>query len=119
MQGFFGVVLGILVENGGKGCKALSKTLNFDSASLLPIGSRPLGSINVLIILIMATINEKVGKTIRKLREAKGWTQETLADEAGLHRAYIGQVERGEKNIGLQNLEKIANALEITIKDLF
>ncbi len=57
-------------------------------------------------------INHKVGLKIRRLREEKGWTQEDLAFAADLHRAYIGQIERGEKNIGLVNLEKIAIALE-------
>jgi transcriptional regulator with XRE-family HTH domain len=61
----------------------------------------------------MADINKRVGKKIRYYREKKGLTQETLAFEADLHRAYIGQIERGEKNIGIQNLEKIAKALGI------
>lgn len=66
----------------------------------------------------MAEINKKTGLNIRKYREKKGWTQEQLAFEANLHRAYIGQIERGEKNIGLQNLEKIAKALKVSIKEL-
>ena len=61
----------------------------------------------------LAEINKKVGLNIRKYREKKGWSQEHLALEADLHRAYIGQIERGEKNIGLINLEKIAKALNI------
>lgn len=61
----------------------------------------------------MAEINKKVGASIRKHREKKGITQEALAFDADLHRAYIGQIERGEKNIGVQNLEKIAKALGI------
>ena len=44
--------------------------------------------------------------------------QEQFGSEAGLHRAYIGQIERGEKNIGLQNLEKIAKTLGVSIKNL-
>lgn len=66
----------------------------------------------------MGEINEKVGFKIRKYRMKKGWTQEQLAFEADLHRAYIGQIERGEKNLGLQNLEKIARALKIRPRDL-
>lgn len=61
----------------------------------------------------MAEINKRVGLNIRKYRGKKGWSQEQLAFEADLHRAYIGQIERGEKNIGLMNLEKIAKALTI------
>jgi transcriptional regulator with XRE-family HTH domain len=66
----------------------------------------------------MAEINKRVGINIRSFREKKGWSQEELAFEADLHRAYIGQIERGEKNVGLVNLEKIAAALKINIKNL-
>ena len=66
----------------------------------------------------MAEINKRVGLNIRKYRVKKGWSQEQLALEADLHRAYIGHVERGEKNIGLINLEKIAKALEIQLPKL-
>ena len=62
----------------------------------------------------MAEINKTVGKRIRLLREKKNLTQEDLAFEAGVHRAYIGQIERGEKNLGLVNLQKIAKALKIS-----
>lgn len=67
----------------------------------------------------MAEINKKVGLNIRKYRRKKGWSQEQLALEADLHRAYIGQIERSEKNIGLMNLEKIAKALNIRLEKLF
>lgn len=60
----------------------------------------------------------RIGLTITELREKRGWTQEKLGHRAGLHRAYIGQVERGEKNIGLWNLEKIAKALVVKVQDL-
>lgn len=63
-------------------------------------------------------LNEKVGKEIRKVRNIKGWSQEKLAFEANMHRAYIGQIERGEKNIGLRNLERIADALEVKVTSL-
>jgi transcriptional regulator with XRE-family HTH domain len=63
-------------------------------------------------------INEKVGFNIRRIREERGLSQEKLAALAGLHRAYIGQVERGEKNIGLKNLEKIAKTLEVPVRTL-
>jgi transcriptional regulator with XRE-family HTH domain len=53
----------------------------------------------------------KLGNTIRKLRLAKGWTQEQLADVAKLHSTYIGGIERGERNVGFDNLLKIARAL--------
>lgn len=63
-------------------------------------------------------INEEVGFNIRRIREKRGLSQEKLAALAGLHRAYIGQIERGEKNIGLKNLEKIAKALEVPVRFL-
>ena len=55
----------------------------------------------------------KVGRRIRELRQKRGWSQEKLAEEAGLHRTYIGQVERGEKSIGVENLYKLALALGV------
>jgi transcriptional regulator with XRE-family HTH domain len=66
----------------------------------------------------MRDINKEVGFNIRRVREERGLTQEKLAAVADLHRAYIGQIERGEKNIGLKNLEKIAKALKVDIRDL-
>ncbi len=66
----------------------------------------------------MSDINKEVGFNIRKIREDKGLSQEKLAELADLHRAYVGQIERGEKNIGIKNLEKIAKALGVNIKDL-
>ena len=59
----------------------------------------------------MKNINKEVGLNIRKIREDRGLSQEKLAALADLHRTYIGQIERGEKNIGLKNLEKIAKIL--------
>ncbi|MDD3925819.1 MAG: helix-turn-helix transcriptional regulator [bacterium] len=61
----------------------------------------------------------KFGKRIREERLKLGISQEELAERAGLHRTYIGMIERGEKNITLRNIEKIAKALNISIQDLF
>lgn len=66
----------------------------------------------------MAEINERVGRKIREYRKRKKWTQEQLAFATNLHRAYIGQIERAEKNAGLKNLEKIANALGVELSQL-
>ena len=89
------------------------------SRKKIPLGSRLIGSKMYNINrCFMAEINKKVGSNIRAFREKKGWTQEQLALETGLHRAYIGQIERGEKNIGIINLEKIAKALNITASSL-
>jgi len=78
---------------------------------MIPIGSRLIGSI--CYNGYMAEINKQVGLNIKKYRARKNMTQEELAFQANLHRAYVGQIERGEKNIGLVNLEKIAKALNI------
>jgi len=61
----------------------------------------------------------KFGKQVRKLRKMKNLSQEELSFIADLHRTYIGMIERAEKNITLVNIEKIANALEISIDKLF
>jgi transcriptional regulator with XRE-family HTH domain len=61
----------------------------------------------------MTDIRIQFGKHLRKLREEKGWTQEELADKAGMHFTYIGQIERGVRNPSLINLEKLAKALKI------
>jgi len=59
------------------------------------------------------------GNNVRKQRRILNLSQEVLAHRAELHRTYIGMIERAEKNITLINIEKIANALEVEIKDLF
>ncbi len=60
----------------------------------------------------------KFGDKIRELRKEKGLSQEQLSFKADLHRTYIGMIERAEKNITLVNIEKIANALDVSINDL-
>lgn len=59
------------------------------------------------------------GNQIRIERNKLGLSQEDFASLAGIHRTYIGVVERGEKNITLKNIQKIANALNIQISKLF
>ena len=56
--------------------------------------------------------NEIVATNVRRLRLARGWSQETLAEQCGLHRTYIGAIERGEGNITLHTLARLAQALE-------
>jgi transcriptional regulator with XRE-family HTH domain len=63
-------------------------------------------------------ILQKFGSRIKQFRSAKGITQEKLAELSGLSRQYIGDVERGARNISLVNIHKIANALEITLSKL-
>lgn len=61
---------------------------------------------------------KRIGLAIRAKREALGWSQETLAFESGLHRTYIGAVERGEKNVTLRNAIRIARSMHSTLSDL-
>jgi len=65
----------------------------------------------------MTDINKTVRENIRRFRHEADLTQEKLALKTGLHRAYIGQVERGEKRIGLTNLQIIADCLGRHIRD--
>ena len=67
----------------------------------------------------MAKIVEEFGNKVRELRKSQGFSQEKLAEKAGLHYTYIGAVERGEKNISLQNIKKIAHGLGVDITKLF
>ncbi len=55
----------------------------------------------------------------RQLRFERNWSQETLAAQAGLHRTYISGIERAERNIGLDNVEKLADAFSLSLAELF
>lgn len=60
-----------------------------------------------------------LGSKIRHFRKEKGLSQEALSFKSDLHRTYIGSVERGERNISVLNLMKIAEALEVSVSDFF
>jgi len=68
---------------------------------------------------IVPNLQKKLGKRIRQLRKDRGYSQESFAFECGLHRTYVGCIERGEKNITVANVEKVAKALKITMEELF
>jgi len=63
-------------------------------------------------------VKKLFGKQVRKRRVELGFSQEQLAFESGLHRNYIGSVERGERNISLENIYILAKALKYSPKDL-
>lgn len=67
----------------------------------------------------MPDIKTTFGKRLRELRENKGLTQEALAHEANLDRTYISSIERGVRNVSLENIERLASALGVKIKDFF
>jgi len=65
------------------------------------------------------TIQKQFGERIRELRLAKGFSQEELAFKSGVHRTYLGGIERGERNPALKNIAAIAKALDVTLPELF
>ena len=67
----------------------------------------------------MSDIAKIIGQRIRNYRTQKGLSQGKLAELAGCHPTYIGQLERGEKNATLESVEKIASAMDISLSELF
>lgn len=67
----------------------------------------------------MGDILKFVGKRIRDIRKSKSLSQEQLGEKSGFHFSYIGGLERGERNISLVNLAKIAEALEVKMHEFF
>ena len=65
-----------------------------------------------------ANARKRLAQQVRLLRTSHGWSQEVLAELSGLNRSYIGAVERAEHNIGLDNIERIAAALETGVSYL-
>lgn len=60
----------------------------------------------------------RLGAAVRAARLERGLSQEDLADLVGIHRTYVGDVERGQRNVGLRNIVRLANALDLTAADL-
>jgi len=64
-------------------------------------------------------LRAQFGRRVRELRLAKGLSQEELAEVSGLHRNYIGGIERGERNVALLNIGRLAAALGTNLVELF
>ena len=77
-----------------------------------------MSSNNRIIFDMEYRILKQFGDRVRKLRRKNNWSQEELAKRAGLHRTYIGSIERSERNVSLINIERIAKALKVNITDL-
>ena len=59
------------------------------------------------------------GKRVRELRMKRKWSQEKLAEESGLHTTYLSGIERGRRNVGMENIVKLARALKVDVGKLF
>lgn len=66
-----------------------------------------------------STLRKKFGMRVRELRKEQGLSQEDLGFKANIHRTYIGAVERGEQNVSLDNIGRIAKHLKVTLSELF
>lgn len=62
---------------------------------------------------------KQFGKRLREIRKKMGLSQEELGFRAGIHRTYIGAIERGEQNISVDNIHKLAKALKVSVDKLF
>lgn len=76
-------------------------------------------ALNTEVSIMKSEILIQFGNRVKELRKEQNMSQEDLADAAGLHRTYIGMIERAEKNVTLVNIEKIAKALKTEINTLF
>lgn len=72
-----------------------------------------------ILMAVSSDARKLFAKKLRQIRQAQGLSQETLADLAGLHRTYVGSVERSERNVSIDNIERLARALEVDIVEFF
>jgi len=86
---------------------------------MLAVIGRPAGLVNTVAVpRNKADIRVRFGQKLRQLRTARGLSQEELAFRARLHRTYVSSAERGERNVSLVNLERLASALSVSLRDL-
>jgi DNA-binding XRE family transcriptional regulator len=90
---------------------------------VLLIGGRRIGITGASVASVPRSPGERLelialGRAVRELRHERGISQEDLADEAGLHRTYVGGIDRGERNVAFLNLVKLAGALGVPASEL-
>jgi transcriptional regulator with XRE-family HTH domain len=68
---------------------------------------------------VVEDVRRRLGDRVRALRELDGRSQEALAHDAGMHRTYLGGIERGVRNPSLVNLERLADALGVSLATMF
>ena len=68
---------------------------------------------------VLPALALRFGRLVRRLRSEAGWSQEEFAFRVGVHRTYVGAIERGEKTVTIETAAKIARALEVTLSQLF
>jgi transcriptional regulator with XRE-family HTH domain len=71
-----------------------------------------------LLEIVSSNARRIFAQRLRQIRQIRGLSQEELADIAGLHRTYVGSVERSERNVSIDNMERLATALEVDITEL-
>ncbi len=86
---------------------------------MLFIDCIPIDIILLLLVVMSTKLRKVLGDRVRQLRKQRGYSQESFAEAAGLHRTYIGAIERGEQNVSLDNIGHIAQTLKIKIANLF
>ena len=74
--------------------------------------------IEMLYVCMAKQLRHTLAQNIKRLRESRGWSQEFLAEECGLHRTYLSGIERGKRNVSIDNLERLSNALEVSAGEL-
>jgi len=72
-----------------------------------------------IVCLMNKNLSQEFGRVIQALRKEKGLSQEELGFKSNLHRTYIGMIERGEKNITLENIDKLSKGLEVSMVTIF
>ena len=106
----------ILLESDLNVARILCKQCLCKQCRRIHVISRTLGSVDEALNTRLLKV---LGQRIRELRTEKGYSQEAFADHCGVHRTFMGTVERGESNLSFQNIARVATALGVSLSTLF